>query len=75
MFSIIIPSLNNLNYLRLCIESINKNSLYGHEIIVHVNRGDDGTINFLNENIYFYYSTFFYAFTKISGNIFKLCRL
>ena len=50
MFSIIIPSLNNLSYLKLCIESIKNNSKYNHEIIVHVNQGHDGTINFLNSN-------------------------
>ena len=33
MFSIIIPTLNNLSYLKLCIESIQKNSKYNHEII------------------------------------------
>ena len=65
MFSIIIPSLNNLNYLRLCIESINKNSSYEHEIIVHVNRGDDGTINFLNEN------QIKYTYTKYNAGICK----
>ena len=50
MFSIIIPSLNNLNYLRLCIESIKKNSSYEHEIIVHANIAEDGTLEFLKEN-------------------------
>jgi len=50
MFSIIIPTLNNLKYLKLCIKSIKKNSIYNHEIIPHVNIGDDGTINFLREN-------------------------
>jgi glycosyltransferase involved in cell wall biosynthesis len=50
MFSIIIPSLNNLNYLKLCIASIKKNSIFDHEIIIHVNVGDDGTINYLNLN-------------------------
>ncbi len=50
MFSIIIPTLNNLDYLKLCIKSIKKNSKYKHEIIVHVNLGNDGTIDFLNEH-------------------------
>ena len=50
MFSIIIPSLNNLNYLKICIESIKKNSKFYHEIIVHVNIGSDGTIKYLKEN-------------------------
>ena len=50
MFSIIIPTLNNLTYLKLCIESINKNSRYKHEIIPHVNIGTDGTLEYLKKN-------------------------
>ena len=50
MFSVIIPSLNNLKYLKLCIESIRKNSNYDHEIIVHSNIGSDGTIDYLKKN-------------------------
>ena len=49
MFSILIPSFNNLKYLELCINSIKKNSKYNHQIIIHVNIGDDGTIEFLNK--------------------------
>ena len=48
MFSIIIPTFNNLEYLKLCLHSIKKNSLYDHEIIIHVN--DDG-YGFKNEII------------------------
>lgn len=47
MFSIVIPSWNNLPYLKLCIESIRKNSRHAHEIIVHVNDGSDGTLDWL----------------------------
>ena len=36
-FSIIVPTFNNLEYLKLCIDSIKKNSKYNHEIIVHNN--------------------------------------
>ena len=50
MFSIIIPTLNNLPYLKLCIKSIKKNSKYSHEIIPHVNIGIDGTLEYLKEN-------------------------
>ena len=50
MFSIIIPTLNNLEYLKYCIYSIKKNSKFNHEIIPHVNIGNDGTIDFLKEN-------------------------
>ena len=47
MFSIIIPTFNNLKYLQLCIKSIEKNSIFDNEIIPHVNIGNDGTINYL----------------------------
>ena len=50
MFSIIIPTLNNLSYLKLCINSIRKNSKYNHEIIPHVNIGADGTLDYLKKN-------------------------
>ena len=54
MFSVIIPSLNNLEYLKLCIKSLKKNSKFNHEIIVHSNIGNDGTLDFLRkENIKF----------------------
>ena len=52
MFSIIIPTFNNLNYLKLCIKSIKKNSYFNHEIIVHVNVGADGTIDYLKKKKY-----------------------
>ena len=63
MFSIIIPSLNNLEYLKFCIKSIEKNSAFNHEIIVHVNIGNDGTINFLKEN------NILYTYTKYNAGI------
>ena len=50
MFSIIIPTLNNLKYLKVCLNSLKKNSKYDHEIIPHVNIGSDGTLDFLREN-------------------------
>jgi|TARA_B110000027_G_scaffold97984_1_gene103560 glycosyltransferase involved in cell wall biosynthesis len=49
MFSILIPTFNNVKYLELCINSIKKNSKYEHQIVVHVNIGDDGTIDYLNK--------------------------
>jgi len=49
MFSILIPTFNNVKYLELCINSIKKNSKYDHQIVVHVNIGDDGTIEYLNK--------------------------
>jgi len=63
MFSIIIPTLNNLNYLKLCISSIRKNSKFNHEIIIHVNVGNDGTIEFLKSN------NIQYTYTKVNAGI------
>ena len=59
MFSILIPTFNNLNYLKLCIKSIKKNSQFDHQIIPHVNAGNDGTIDFLQqENIDFTFTEY-----------------
>tara|TARA_X000000950_G_scaffold272448_1_gene355002 strand:+ start:1372 stop:2238 length:867 start_codon:yes stop_codon:yes gene_type:complete len=59
MFSIIIPTLNNLEYLKLCIKSIRQNSKFNHQIIPHVNIGNDGTIEFLkSKNIDFTFSDY-----------------
>ena len=63
MFSIIIPTFNNLEYLKKCIESIRKNSFYNHEIIPHVNEGSDGTLDFLKDNL------FDYTYTKYNSGI------
>ena len=63
MFSIIIPTFNNLDYLKLCIKSIKQNSKFTHQIIPHVNIGEDGTCEFLRkENIDF-------TFTKYNSGI------
>lgn len=48
-FSIVIPTWNNLTYVRLCVESIRKHSRFEHEIILHVNDGDDGTLAWARE--------------------------
>ena len=50
MFSILIPTFNNLEYLKICIKSLKKNSFYKNQIICHVNIGEDGTKKFLHEN-------------------------
>ena len=52
MFSILIASYNQLNYLKICLNSIKKNSKYDHQIIIHVNEGTDGTLDFLKKNNY-----------------------
>ena len=57
MFSILIPTYNNLEYLKTCINSIKKNSKFNHQIIVHVNEGKDGTFDYIkNSNLEFTFS-------------------
>ncbi len=57
MFSIILPTYNNLEYLKITLESISKNSKYKHDIIVHVNEGTDGSLDYIrNKKIDFTYS-------------------
>ena len=47
MISILIPTFNNINYLKLTVESIKKNSSYkNHEILLHINDGSDGTLDY-----------------------------
>lgn len=56
-FSILIPTWNNLDYLRLCIKSIRENSTYNHQIIVHINEGSDGTLEWVkSEKLDYTYS-------------------
>jgi glycosyltransferase involved in cell wall biosynthesis len=45
-FSILIPTWNNLPFLKLCVESIRKNSRAAHQIILHINEGADGTLEY-----------------------------
>ncbi len=46
-FTIVIPSWNNLPYLRLCVESIRRNSAMAHQVVVHVNDGSDGSLEWV----------------------------
>tara|TARA_E500000178_G_scaffold84687_1_gene83086 strand:+ start:2365 stop:3198 length:834 start_codon:yes stop_codon:yes gene_type:complete len=50
MISIVIPTYNNIDYLKLCLRSLKKNSSYKHEIIIHINDGSDGTLDFVKNN-------------------------
>ena len=50
MFSILIPSFNNLQYLKLCLKSLKKNSNYEHDIIIFINDGKDGTLTYARDN-------------------------
>jgi glycosyltransferase involved in cell wall biosynthesis len=48
MFSIIIPTWNNLDMLKCCVRSIRQHSALPHEIILHINEGADGTLQWAN---------------------------
>jgi len=47
LFTVVVPSWNNLPFLRLCLESIRKNSSAPHQIVVHVNEGSDGSLEWV----------------------------
>lgn len=49
MFSIVIPTWNNLAYIKLLVESLHKNSKYKHQILIHVNDGSDGSLAWVRE--------------------------
>jgi glycosyltransferase involved in cell wall biosynthesis len=49
MFSIIIPTWNNLPFLKLAVETIRRHSTHVHEILVHVNDGSDGSLAWVHE--------------------------
>ena len=49
MFSIIIPTFNNLEYLKITLESIFKNSKYNHDIVVHINEGKDASLEYVKD--------------------------
>ncbi len=44
------PTYNNLEYLKLCINSLNKNSYFNNELIIHVNEGTDGSLEYVKQN-------------------------
>ena len=54
MISILIPTYNNFNYLKLCFKSLVKNSTFEHEILFHINDGSDGTLDFIRQSGYKY---------------------
>ena len=63
MISIIIPTYNNLSYLKLAIKSIQKNSTYKNEIILHINEGSDGTLEYIKKQ------NLKYTYSKINNGI------
>jgi GT2 family glycosyltransferase len=52
-FTFLIPTINNYNHLKICINSIRKNSKFNHQILVHSNNSTDETSNYLkSQSIY-----------------------
>ena len=52
-FTFLIPTINNYNHLKICISSIQKNSKFNHQILVHSNNSKDETSNYLkSQSIY-----------------------
>ena len=47
--SIIVATYNNLEFLNFFL-ILKKNSKYTHELILHINDGSDGTLQFANKN-------------------------
>ena len=50
MISIVIPTYNNLDYLKLCLNSIKKNSFKDYEVLLHINDGSDGSLKYAIDN-------------------------
>ena len=48
--SIIVPTFNNLPYLKFFLESLKKNSKFEHEVVIHINDGSDGTLDFISKS-------------------------
>lgn len=49
MWSILIPSWNNLGLLKNCLAYLKKYTEHPYEVIIHVNEGSDGTLNWVQE--------------------------
>lgn len=57
-FTILIPTWNNLTYLQLCVRSLRENSSLPHQLIIFVNEGNDGTLEWVKsqEDLDYLYS-------------------
>ena len=49
-FSILIPTWNNLEMLKLCVRALRENSKWQHQIVIHINEGNDGTLEWAKES-------------------------
>ena len=76
MFSILIPTFNNFEYLKLCLLSIKKNSSKNHEIIIHVNEGSDGTLEYVKSgNLKYTFSNCINKYIKSKKRLILLIKL
>ncbi|WP_269013306.1 glycosyltransferase family 2 protein [Aquirufa nivalisilvae] len=48
-FSILIPTWNNLAFLQNCIRSIRQHSTTSYQLVVHLNEGTDGSLEWIKE--------------------------
>ena len=48
-FCILIPTWNNLEYLKLCVSSILKNSHFTNQLVLIINEGSDGTLEWVSQ--------------------------
>ena len=48
-FSIVIPTWCNLEFLKICLRSLQQNSQMQHQVIVHLNDGKDGSAAYVRE--------------------------
>mgnify|MGYP003460942820 FL=1 len=46
-FSVLLPTWNNLPFLKLCVASLRRHSAREHQLVVHANDGSDGTREWL----------------------------
>jgi glycosyltransferase involved in cell wall biosynthesis len=45
--SIIVPTWNNLDYLRLCVDSLARHTSHSYQLVLHVNDGSDGSLEWV----------------------------
>ena len=50
LFSVVVPTWNNLPYLQACLGSLARHSAFRHQVVLHVNDGSDGTLDFARQN-------------------------
>ena len=69
MFSIVIPTWNNLAHVKLCVESIHKHTALPVQVILHINEGSDGTLEWAKQNNILFTHTAYNAGICIAVNM------